>query len=328
VTRPLGTDEQWLAPTLEVFHDFMGHVETAILGIWAGYAPLLEWTSVWGHVGMIGLHSDNSVLLNEFRTLLTMRQMQGMEFNTFPKEAMLKLPELTCVIKSTLRTFNIAFLPRALFLRNPDLNGTLQVTHVKRYDDSEVSRAGTSKKGWRIVVLRGDQELLQSLESFHDNHVFNFSSHGVQLRGGKRKSGNAPNNPASGTLTHIARSDRRTEAKKRREPASQRQALGHKMPRRHRQREHEEHRVPPDMQRPRGRQNYRNSRPDRHHSSSLSHSRERRESGGYAYDDQDRIRNRHWDYLHHERDHERRHDHSRSRDRTDEEMRRDWYDDF
>ena len=186
VARPLGSNEEWQAPTLQVFNDFMGFVEVAVLVEWQENANIIEWTNEWGQVGIMGLNSLDEDLLGGFRGKITRKKMQGMEFNTFPKEAMTRTPDLTCVIKNNLRTFDANRLPRALFVRNPELQGTLQVTHVKMYGAQDTTRNGQTKRGWRLVVLKGDQEVLNCLSQYSDKHVFVFGSHGIQIRGGKR----------------------------------------------------------------------------------------------------------------------------------------------
>ena len=147
VVRELGSEDDWLVPTLEDFHDFMGHVESAVLVEWDEYANIIDWTNEWGQVGVMGLHSSNEQLMHNFRKLITTKQMAGMEFNTFPKEAMIKSPDITAVIKNNLRTFSAGRLPRALFTRNPELRGTLQVTHVKVYGAKDTARVLVRKGG-------------------------------------------------------------------------------------------------------------------------------------------------------------------------------------
>ena len=95
VARKIGSSDRWLAPATQVFHDFMGLVKSELFDSWREYRVVLDWCNTWsGTVGLLGLHSGNALLLEEFRKLLTTKGLQGWEFNTYPKEALVRSPQL------------------------------------------------------------------------------------------------------------------------------------------------------------------------------------------------------------------------------------------
>ena len=61
------------------------------------------------------------------------------------------------------------------------------MTHVKYYADTEKSRAGASKKDWRLVLLQGDATFMTSLEQFEAEHRFWVGSDRIIIRGGNRR---------------------------------------------------------------------------------------------------------------------------------------------
>ena len=93
--------------------------------------------------------------------MFTTKQLQGFEFNSYPKDALNRSPDYTVVLRSNLRTYNYQLLPAALIRENRgELDGLLYATHTKLYSKSDKTRNGESKEGWRLLVLKGDGRMM------------------------------------------------------------------------------------------------------------------------------------------------------------------------
>ena len=109
-----------------MFQDFVGHVESALAREWLHLEGVWEWGNAWGETGLLGLHSHDKQKLNELRTLITTKCMQGKEFNTFPKEALVRSPDYTVILKSNMRTLHLDSLVERIIRHNRGvLEGTL-----------------------------------------------------------------------------------------------------------------------------------------------------------------------------------------------------------
>jgi hypothetical protein len=86
-----------------------------------------------------------------------------------------------------LRTFPLDLVTKDLFYRNYGLAGKLKISHFKKFKENEKSKAGVSKKSWRLIKLVGDAEFTESIYNFRDNHKFQLGSSYVQIRGGNRR---------------------------------------------------------------------------------------------------------------------------------------------
>ena len=98
-----------------------------------------------------------------------------------------KRRSVSILLLDNFRSLEPRLLPEILFARNKGLGGALKVTHVKTYGREETSRAGQSKKGWRLILLQGCANFMKSLESFEEDHKFTIGSSFVYIRGGVRR---------------------------------------------------------------------------------------------------------------------------------------------
>ena len=188
VARRVGSDDLWLAPKLQLFWDFYGLVDSALSGAWKEFDPVVDWANKWGAVGLMGLHSHNLQLLEEFRVVLTTKILQGYEFSSFPKEALTRSPNYTLILKSNMRTFDLTQLTSTLLDKNREtLVGSLYPTQIKYFSNKNVTRQGESKAGWRMVVFKADSTMIKSLRKLEDDYVFKLTAGGIQLRGGERR---------------------------------------------------------------------------------------------------------------------------------------------
>ena len=85
------------------------------------------------------------------------------------------------------RAFKAEWLPLAILKRNKKLRGGLRLTHTKNYADTDTSRAGASKKGWRLALLQGCAKFMKSLEYYGQDYRFPVGSGHVLIRGGANR---------------------------------------------------------------------------------------------------------------------------------------------
>jgi hypothetical protein len=81
-------DNNWHLPSLQLFHDLVSDVECTLLSQQSQALNALKWASPWGKVGLIGLASNDSTLLQEYRFTIGTTQLDGYEFATIPKDVL------------------------------------------------------------------------------------------------------------------------------------------------------------------------------------------------------------------------------------------------
>ena len=180
-------DRNWTVPDPQLFHDLVNRVESRVMELKLQCGDVLKWTNLWGKVGLLGLSIKNHALLTEFRELIEKQMTGTIKFSIYPRDALEKKGNVSVLLRETYRGLDVTQLPRSIFRRTRQLRGGLKVTHVKHYGDHERSRTGAPKKGWRLVLLQGDEEFMHSLEKFEPEHRFWVGSDRIIIRGGKRK---------------------------------------------------------------------------------------------------------------------------------------------
>ena len=171
----MGSNDNWIATEQDLFFDFMGLVESALLKSWRRCEAALDWYNTWGTIGLVGLHSSEEEEMLGLRTLITTKSLRGKEFNTYPKDTLTRSPDYTVILKRHQRTIDLGGLAERLVKSNRSLlQGSLIPTHIKMYSSKDVTRSGLSKKGWRPVVLKGDPKMVASLSKTEDSHLFKF----------------------------------------------------------------------------------------------------------------------------------------------------------
>jgi hypothetical protein len=75
----------------------------------------------------------------------------------------------------------------ALLLRNPELQGRIRSLRMKLFTEREQTKQGTSKAGWRLVVLEGDNDFFQSLNKLEEDHRFTLGGGYIHIKGGDRR---------------------------------------------------------------------------------------------------------------------------------------------
>ena len=125
--------------------------------------------------------------LNEFRAFLASNGMNGMIFNTFPKDALAKKHIITGILKTKDCASNAYTVPKGLLKHEPQLKGSLRVSDIKHFDKKEVSKSGVSKEGWRMLFMEASDSFMETLRPFPESHAFYFGyTKTIQLHGGIR----------------------------------------------------------------------------------------------------------------------------------------------
>ena len=132
----------------------------------------------------MGLSPCNMTLMAEYRDLIEAQELQSIKFTIFPKEGLEKKGGLTVLLRENFRNFVPECLPGIILARSRKLKGGLKVTHVKTYSSSDRSRAGASKKGWRLIYLQGCPVFMESLKHYDQEYKFPLGCGQVLIRGG------------------------------------------------------------------------------------------------------------------------------------------------
>ena len=129
-------------------------------------AKAVDWCNAWSEMGLFGLYTSDSLAFRIFREAVAAITWKGMEFNSYPKDGLSNQPDISILLQGPLLTYDVKALTKDLCDRNYGLYGCLKVIGVTGFGDKEVSRKEKSKKGWRLVQVKGDNTFLTSLKSF------------------------------------------------------------------------------------------------------------------------------------------------------------------
>ena len=175
-----------MLPTVQKFHDLMNQVECRILREEYEFGSVLQWINVWDTIGVLGLSTGNREHLQVFGDFIASIVADNAVFSIVPKEMVIEENELSAILRTELRGFELDLVPKEIFKRNPDLEGSLVISHSKIYGAADMTRAGQSKEGWRLVFMEACPLFLSKLKKFPDSHRFEFGSTGLQIWGGSR----------------------------------------------------------------------------------------------------------------------------------------------
>ena len=132
----------------------------------------------------MGLSPSNMGHLKDYRDLIEAQTLRDIKFTIFPKDGLEKKGSLTVLLRENFRNLIPTCLPGMILSRSRKLRGGLRVTHVKTYAETDKSRAGASKKGWRLVYLEGCQVFLTSLQQYDQEYKFPVGCGQILIRGG------------------------------------------------------------------------------------------------------------------------------------------------
>ena len=137
----------WVVPSQADFDLFNCYLEATIsTAETSRFTRVYKWGNTAVGVGLLGLHTRDLELLQEFRLLISQLVYLGRQWTTFPKAAVLKKYSVTTMLRDDLVTFPLARLPFAIFNRNPSLDGNLTVIKSKIFSEKNTTKAGQSMR--------------------------------------------------------------------------------------------------------------------------------------------------------------------------------------
>ena len=183
VGKRAGCVEKWGIPPHLLFHDVINEVENIMRREKLPVRYVIDWQSKWdGDIGLLGLRMDNLAKLEMVRQLFTRVRIGGHLFNTFPKDGIAYSREVTTILRTDLRNFNVKFIPESLFDQNRLLTGKLKVDYSKPFEVVEYPDPEWVKNDWRTVYMLADEEFLTSLKKYPTYYAFALGSSTVILR--------------------------------------------------------------------------------------------------------------------------------------------------
>ena len=207
--------ENWTIPDRAIFHAAINKLESNLLKEDSPFLIVFRWSNMWGSIGLLGLSTENMSMFCDFRRIVSALRLGTLCFKIYPREGLMREQQITLLLMDDLKTFPIELITKDLFYRNYGLAGSLAVTHVKGYKENDTTRNGASKKHWRQVRLRGDQEFMDALYTFREGHKFQLGSSFTQIRGGMRRA-STELEEAQDRIEQTKRQDRRDERERRR----------------------------------------------------------------------------------------------------------------
>ena len=177
----------WTVPEPDDFLDLINRADSFMFERNLPCVKARKWANLWGKVGLIGLSPKHPEDIADYRTVIEGLPTGSATYTLFPKEAVENRGSISIILRNQFRAFNYACLPASLFSLNPGLRGSLKVTHYKSYAKEDQTRNGTSKEGWRLILLQGCPEFMRSLERYDEDERFSLGAGYVYIRGGARK---------------------------------------------------------------------------------------------------------------------------------------------
>ena len=193
---PPGT--RWEVPHNDVAHDFINETLGSLYLDDSECVDAYQKTGKWGLLTLIFLSTASRENMDNFRRAITDATYKNMVFDSFPKDALTNQMDISILLRSSMKAWNIEIIPKVLFKRNADcLAGALKVVSTSYFPNGEVSHKGESKADWRKINLAGDDQFMRCLRNFPEGHAFVLGVDAVQIRGGLRPS-DPPQTPTLG----------------------------------------------------------------------------------------------------------------------------------
>ena len=189
VYRPAQTrgKKRWDFPPLSFCQDFINDLLSKMFAEDLPGSTAYARTGKWGLVQTIVLHSGDMEALEEFRRYVSLWQYKDHSFDTFPRDVALAKPELSILLRASMKTFQTDIIPKVLFNRNKTvLAGSLRVVSTTFFRNTDISHKGESKEYWRSIDLKGDEQLLRCLRFLPESRPLLLGYDAVQIRGGLR----------------------------------------------------------------------------------------------------------------------------------------------
>ena len=177
----------WEIPTFSLCQDFVNELLSRLYQEDAEYVTAYARSGKWGKVQTLILHSASLDHLHDFRRAMTEHPYNGFHFDTFPKDATTAKPDVSILLRASMKTFRTELIPKVLFTRNQEtLAGALKVLATRHHGAEERSHKGDSKEHWRTIDLQGNEQFMRCLRVIPESKPFLLGYDTVQIRGGLR----------------------------------------------------------------------------------------------------------------------------------------------
>lgn len=177
----------WDFPTLVQCQDFSNEFISKIYEENRDWAKAYVRSGRWGKIGTILLSLESPDHMTEFRRNFSLMNYRGESFDTFPRDALTARPDVSILLRASMKTFKTEIIPKVLFVRNQSLIAcSLKVLSTRFHSAQETSHKGESKEFWRTVDLKGNDQLMRCLRFIPESQPFLLGYDSVQIRGGLR----------------------------------------------------------------------------------------------------------------------------------------------
>ena len=186
----------WDFPSIGLCQDFINDLLSKLYAEDVPGSGAYMRSGRWGKLQTIVVQPNCLHSLNELRRQIVLAAYRGFTFDTFPRDVVVAKPDVSILLRGSMKTFQTEIIPKVLFTRNQDIiAGSLRVLSTKYFQPGDTSHKGESKEHWRTISLKGDDQLLRCLRFIPESRPFLLGYDAVQVRGGLR-----PHDPTSGFL--------------------------------------------------------------------------------------------------------------------------------
>ena len=189
VSRPVSArgTQSWDFPPILLCQDYINELLSKLYAEDATGASAYLRSGRWGKLQTIVIQSRCLQTLNELRRHIVMETYQGYAFDTFPRDVVVAKPDVSILLRGSMKTFQTEIIPKVLFNRNKDIiAGSLRVLSTKFFSANDYSHKGESKENWRTISLKGDEQFMRCLRFIPESRPFLLGYDAVQIRGGLR----------------------------------------------------------------------------------------------------------------------------------------------
>ena len=184
----------WDFPSISLCQDFINDLLSKLYAEDVPGSGAYMRSGRWGKLQTMVVQSGCLQTLNELRRQIVLAVYRGYTFDTFPRDVVVAKPDVSILLRGSMKTFQTDIIPKVLFSRNQDvIAGSLRVLATKFFLPGDTSHKGESKEHWRTISLKGDDQFMRCLRFIPESRPFLLGYDAVQVRGGLR-----PQDPPSG----------------------------------------------------------------------------------------------------------------------------------
>ena len=174
----------WEVPDMHTFFDVLNNVESRALALGGGHEVALLGTREFRGTWLFRICAKSIPILEQWRYMVAEVEVHGLIFNSYPSDALDPPSEVSVMLKSGLRGYDIEWVAHSILQRNSDLYGRLRIVCSKDYGSQDTTFVGLSKQGWRLAILEGDAQFIDSISRFPSGHQFRVGASIATIRGG------------------------------------------------------------------------------------------------------------------------------------------------